>query len=287
MSLRFEPSHHVVDRGLAETDGDSTLVVDNAVAAVALDFGDEFRVRGSPTFLAENDPVAADALTSLSRVDEERKRRLDGGEEWDGSLPTDRETVERLLDFERRFAADTDAWVARLHGIDEFAVFGDGDPLYRSIPHETFIRELDDATTGFVDAATDAVSELRGVAVLPVDPLVTWTAAETGYELNAEILRIAVDADSSDHDGHETWRWFGLSDLVYVRTVPERDELALQWREANGTSLLERGKRRFTRLFRGDPPTRLSVPETTLDPVTETFVQLRESLDYEYRVDAE
>ena len=312
MSLRFDPSHHVVDRGLAESAaGDPTIRVDNAVAAVALDWGDEFRVRASPSFLREHDPAAADALAALERVppderrddggadrdesdrrDEEGARRDDGGDGRNGRgnrresggherrarLPEDRETVAALLDFESRFADDEDAWAARLFGVDEFAVLAAGTPFYRSIPHETYIRDLNDAVPGFVDAAAAATAEYSGVAVLPVDPIVRWSVDGAEHQLNAETVRISGAGD-------DRWRWFDLSKLAYVRAVPERGELAFQWRDPGGPSLVARARKRFTRLFTGEPPKRLSASGGTLRELIRTFARLREALDYEFVVD--
>lgn len=286
MSFRFDPSHRVADRGLAESEGgDPSIRVDNAVAAVALDHGDEVRVRASPKAL-RSDPAAAEAFAALERVPRSERRDADGADDRrdDGSerrarLPEDREAVEALLDFEGRFADDEDAWVARLFGVEEYTVFAGGTPLYHSIPHEGFVRDLNDAVPGFVDDAAAAVADVPGVAVLPVDPLVRWTVDGAEYELNAENLRVPGD-------GEDRWRWFDLSKLTYVRAVPERGELALQWAGAGGTSLVVRARKRFTRIFTGDPPTRLAAPGEALRDLTRTLARLREELGYEFVVDA-
>ena len=316
MNLRFDPTHHVADRGLAESPvGDPSIRVDNAVAAVAFDHGDEVRVRASPEGLRGNDPVAAEAFAELDvvaldedssdersgderleaespggerptderagddrRDDEVRDRRSGAGSERRARLPEDRERIEALLDFDGRFADDENAWVARLFDVDEFTVLAGETPIYRSIPHETHVRDLNDAVPGFIDAAAAAVAEFPGVAVLPVDPLARWTVDGTEYALNAETVRFPGS-------GEDRWRWFDLSKLEYARAVPERGELALQWRDPRGTSLVARARTSVTRLFTGAPPTRLPAPGEALRDVTRTLLRLRDDLGYDFVVD--
>lgn len=277
MGLYFDFSHHVVDRGLlGSEDGDPTVRVDNAIASVALAYGDGVRVVADRSLL-DNDPIADRAFSSLSPVSGGECRIGDG--ERRARLPEDRHTVERLLDFDGRFETDTNAWLTRLHGIEEFAVFAGGEPIYRSVPHEHHIRGVNGAVSPFVTTAADAVSGYRGVAILPVDPLFAWHADDTAYELHARGLRIPEQNEKG-------WRWFPLSKLVYVRPAVDRAELTLQWQEARGISPIGRGQNAITKYVNGEPPKRLSASHQQLRGCIESLARLQHALDYEYRIDA-
>lgn len=172
MSLRFDLSPRAVDRGLLESD----------------DGNPSLRALSSLPTLTKN-ASGAEAFSSLPPVDAD-DRRIEEGERR-ARFPNDRAVVEDLLDFEGRFATETDAWLTRLHGIEEFAVFASGKPLYRSIPHETHIRDVNAAAPGFVTTAANAVADYRGGAVLPIDPPVEWHANSGTYEIRARALLVS------------------------------------------------------------------------------------------------
>lgn len=276
---RSEPSHRVVDRELLDPaggEGDPAIRVDNAVASVALEYGEEFRVRASASYLRSVDPRSADAFEDLTPTPP--AEALLGEGERRARFPAGRTAVETLLGLDERWVADEGAADARRLGVEEYAVLSGGEILYRSVPDDRSVREVGAVDRKFLSDLRAAVADFRGVAVLPRDPLVAWRDEEAAYELTAGGLRVSSEAEGDD------WRWFDLSNLDYVRAIPGRSELAFQWREPRG-SLVERAVDRLLGRFRGSPPKRLSVSEETLREVTGTLVRLRRALDYDYRVD--
>ncbi|RLM76610.1 hypothetical protein DVK05_16445, partial [Halorubrum sp. Atlit-8R] len=85
--------------------------------------------------------------------------------EFRASLPEDRALVESVLEIAD---GDTDAWADRLFHLVEFAVLTDRSWLYRSVPHETHIREINAGEhEGVIEKLNETFAQVRGSAIVP------------------------------------------------------------------------------------------------------------------------
>ncbi len=280
----FRSTHRLVYNDAALSSGDdedAATAVENVVVDAVSNFGTEVRIAGDFDWIRERVPRMWRGLERFEPVPAD-ERRLTGGPERRAPLPQDAAAVAAALDFDGDW--DEDAWVARLFYVDEFAIYDDEQWRYRSVPHETHVRDLNaDGADDMLEAVRDALADVPGVAVFPTDddlglePLARWEAHGVAYTLSPTSLRVTGE-------GGGTHR-FSLDSLEYVRAYPDRRELACQWRRG-GSSLLSSGFRRIVRRFTADRPTRLRFETRRELAVAErTLRELREALDYAYRIE--
>ncbi|ERG92138.1 MAG: hypothetical protein J07HQW1_02173, partial [Haloquadratum walsbyi J07HQW1] len=84
-----------------------------------------------------------------------------------GRTPHGCASVDSLLKIQ---ANETDEWTDRLFNIEAFAVLTDQSWTYRSVPHETHIREINTAGhNGLIEELHKPREQLRGATVEPYD----------------------------------------------------------------------------------------------------------------------
>ncbi|ERG98278.1 MAG: hypothetical protein J07HQX50_02313 [Haloquadratum sp. J07HQX50] len=87
--------------------------------------------------------------------------------EYRAALPKDCASVDSLLKIQPN---ETDEWTDRLFNIEAFAVLTDKSWTYRSVPHETHIREINTAGhNGLREELHTRLEQLRGATVKPYD----------------------------------------------------------------------------------------------------------------------
>ncbi|MHC3381494.1 hypothetical protein [Haloarcula sp. H-GB5] len=160
-----EPTHKLVMQspsGVKDWDEEGIIGVENRAMEVILD-------RGS-TVHVELDPAHGQFETlrnKLTQVPESDRIFVASEHEHRAVLPEDRTSVDSLLEIQ---ANDTDEWTDRLFNIEAFAVLSDQSWTYRSVPHETHIREINTAGhDGLVEELHKTLEQLRGATVKPFD----------------------------------------------------------------------------------------------------------------------
>jgi len=259
------PTHRVVCRLAGPASDDpSWIAVENSVVGVAIAHGTALHVTTTPAALDRMvDTVVRDEFVQVTD-----SGRLSGDTEF--RADADSQAAAQLL--AGAFEAG-DEWADRVFAIDEFAVVGPEGWLYRSVPHHAHIRELDaDGAKRFLRAVRAAVSEFPRTAVVPDEPLVTWTEDGERTELWPTTLRRGTGQDRSA---------FALDRLASVR--PTADGVALRWQEPAST--LARLGQQIRRTVGTTPPARLSVPdEATRSRVQSGLAELADELGYGYTV---
>ncbi|WP_135827409.1 hypothetical protein [Halorussus halobius] len=243
-----ESTHRVVTRqpaGANDWDETGRITVENRVVEALVPYG-------TAVHLCVDSGVAplGDLTERLARVGEGGRVLSGARPEYRARLPEDADVLLSALAVE---PGDTDAWVARLDALHEFAVVTPESWLYRSVPHHAHIRELNaTARDGALAAVADELAPVAGSAVVPVDGLASWRSGDFRYELAWDALRRRKTGDSQ-------WTAFDLSGLRRVEPRPERAELVARWRPVD--SWPRRLVARVVRPASVDPPTRIEFPD--------------------------
>ncbi|QCS42948.1 hypothetical protein [Natrinema versiforme] len=277
---RIDPTHRLVVRSpsaAAESDRPDPLAVENRIVEIAMDSADAVHCCLDRSFLDAADPARTKACNRLHRVRESDRVLASGEPEYRAALPADRDAVRAYLSVDRE---NTDAWLARVFGIAEFAIITDDSWLYRSVPHHDHIRELNaNAVDGFLDDVTASLESIPGSGVVPFDGLGTWQTEEYRYAVTARSIRRSTDGDR--------WQTFDLDRLRAVSLVPERSELLLRWDSPATDSWTRRAFRTVVGRGSTEPPSRVSLPdrETTAE-FAGALREVADRLEYEFTVEA-
>lgn len=269
-----EPTHRLVVRereAIDDADPAGALAVENRVVDVAMQ-------HGTAVHLCIDDNLTGDRLAllreTLHPVEDDVRVLENATPEYRAGLPMDADILETALSLPE---GDTDAWLDRLFGLAELAVVTDDTWLYRSVPHETHIREINaEAVEGYLGTLHRELSDIPGTAIVPHGPLASWNTDGCRYELTWDALRERQDGDQ--------WRSISLERLDRIKPEPERSDLVLQWARPTGASRVVRGIRRVSGSETGFPPTRLTVQTAALSTVLDWFRDLKARLDYEYEL---
>lgn len=274
-------THTVVTRTSSTSNDEGTgwIDVENIVVKVAMRYGTAVHFRISEEELHEYDP---EAMTIVR----ERFERIAEGEcvldrenypEFRAAPPSDTAAVKDCL-----AVGEGDAWLGRLYGVYEFAVVRNETWLYHSIPHESYLQDLNaEAADGFLEAATAIVDSKPKFGLFPAGSLASWEADSRRYELEPISKSLGFeDLNSGD------WTVFSLNRLAAIYPDAKRLELVLRWSGPPETdSLAIRGLRRIFARFSTDPPTRIGVHDReTFNEVLDAFRMVAAKLDYDFTV---
>lgn len=265
-----DPTHRLVRRD-RDAVGDAAptglLGVENRVVAIAIRYG-------SAVHLCLDSGHFEDARERLTRLTGSDRALENTVPEYRAELPAATDSVDAVLSVPE---GDTAAWQARLFGLAELAVVADDTWLYRSVPHETHIREINaDAAEGYLETLQAELRDVPATAIVPHGPVASWETEGREYTLTWDALRERTDGGG--------WRSVSLERLRYVGAEPERSELVFEWSEPAGISRVVRG---LTRVFGGGqdyPPTRVGVPAGDVEPILDAFEDLRSRLAYDYEI---
>ncbi|MUV48582.1 hypothetical protein ACNO8S_19655 (plasmid) [Haloarcula sp. KBTZ06] len=268
-----EPTHRLVSRslsGVKDWDELGGVTVENRAIRVLMDYGTVVHLELEPKH-GQFETVQRE----LVRVPDSKCMFVRSDHEFRASLPEDRVVIESVLEIPD---GDTDAWTDRLFYFDEFAVLTDQSWLYRSVPHETHIREINPGGhEGVIEELNETLDPVRGSAVVPFGGLVSWTTDDTTYDLKWDSLYCSNKEKSASYD---------LERLKQVTVLFSEDSLRLDWKPVSQESLLRRTIWRVLNPESATPPAHVEIPAgEDGEKILEAFRQLREKLGYEYSVE--
>lgn len=216
-------THTVVTRtsSVSTDEGTGWIDVENAVVAVAMRYGTAVHFRISEDELHEYDSEALSIVRERFERVPENECVLDREKypEYRAVLPSDTASVRECL-----AVREGDAWLGRLYGVFEFAVVCGETWLYHSIPHESYLQDLNSAAAdGFLEAAAAIVDSKPKFGLFAV-PLVSWEADGRRYRIGPESKSLGFE-----DMGHENWTAFSLGRLVAIHSNAERLEVVLRW----------------------------------------------------------
>jgi hypothetical protein len=276
-----EPTHTVVTCTSKVWNEEDTgwIDVENSVVEVAMRYGTAVHFRISGDELGEYDPEAATIVRERFEPVDESECVLDREKypEFRATLPEDVDAVTVCLAIR-----GDDTWLGRLYGVYEFVVVRDGTWLYHSIPHESYLQDVNgDGADGFLEQVATIVDSTPEFGLFPAGSLVSWEADGRQYELHPASKSLGFE---DLHGGG--WTGFSLDNLTAIYPEPERLELVCRWGEPPKTdSRVLRGIGRIISRFTADPPTRIGVPDRrTLDEVLGAFRTIATKLDYDLAV---
>jgi hypothetical protein len=273
-----DQTHRVVTRTsiVSNDEGTGWVEVENTVIEATMHYGTAIHICINGEILRRCSPETLATVRQLTRLrDSETVLTNSGYPEYRASFPSDADTVRACLDPD-----GDDAWLARLFGTYELAVVREDVWLYHSVPHHSHIREVNATVDGVLDEVNDALDSIRGSAVFPVGPLVSWQADGRRYEIVPEFERFRI----TDID-EQIWV-FSIDKLRAVHPNEDRLGLVLRWNSTAETdSIVIRGLRRLLPQSPTDPPTRINVPDReTLDEILDALLMVAAKLDYEFTV---
>ncbi|EMA72690.1 hypothetical protein [Halorubrum distributum] len=268
-----EPTHRLVTRrlsGVKDWDELGGVTVENRAIRVLMDYGTVVHL--------ELDPKHGQFETvqrELAQVPDSKCIFVGSDHEFRASLPEDRALVESLLEIPD---GDTDAWTDRLFYFVEFVVLTDQSWLYRSVPHEAHIREINaGGIEGVIEKLNETFAQVRGSAVVPFGGLVSWTTGGTTYDLKWNSLYCSDREKSASYD---------LERLRQVTALFSENLVRLDWKPVPAESLLRRTVWRVLGSGSAAPPPQVEIPAgEDGEKILDAFRQLRERLGYEYDVE--
>lgn len=268
-----EPTHRLVSRslsGVKDWDELGGVTVENRAISVLMDYGTVVHLGLDPKH-GQFETVQRE----LVQIPDSECIFVGSDHEFRASLPEDRALVESLLEVP---GGDTDAWTDRLFYFVEFAVLADQSWLYRSVPHETHIREINArGHEGVIERLNDTFAQVRGSAVVPFGELVSWTTDGTTYDLKWDSLYRSDRQERSSYD---------LERLRQVTALFSENLVRLDWKPVSEESLLRRTVWRVLGSESATPPAQVEIPPgEDGEKILDAFHQLREKLGYEYDVE--
>ncbi|KDE58067.1 hypothetical protein EL22_07435 [Halostagnicola sp. A56] len=268
-----EPTHRLVTRslpGVRDSDDAGRVTAENRVVDILLEYGSAVNLRIDPKH-GQFETVRSE----LARVPESEQVLAGSGREFRASLPADRPLVESVLELP---ADATDAWVDRTFSLEAFAILTEESWLYYSVPHETHIRECNASERDeLVATLNEALEQVPGSAVVPVDGVTSWTTDGARYELTWDRLKRNPDANGSVA--------YDLERLQRVRVGTTEPALRFDWRPASAESVPRRAWWWLRDSEAARPPTRVRVLDSArAREILDAFDRLRSSLEYSYEV---
>ncbi|GEM_PF-3817011 len=214
-------------------------------------------------------------ISTETHIPESKSIFVGSDYEFRASLPEDRALVESVLEIPD---SDTDAWTDRLFHLVEFTVLTDQSWLYRSVPHEAHIREINaGGHEGVIEKLNETLDQVRGSAVVPFSGLASWTINGTTYDLKWDSLYCSDREKSASYD---------LERLRKVTVLFPENVLHLDWKPVSEESLLRRTVWRVLGSESATPPARVEIPaDEGGEKILDASRQLREKLGYEYDVE--
>ena len=268
-----EPTHRLVSRSLSDVkdwDELSHVTVENRAIRVLMDYGTVVHLGLDPKH-GQFETVQRE----LTQVPDSKCIFVGSDHEFRASLPEDRALVESVLEIPD---GDTDAWTDRLFSFVEFAVLTDHSWLYRSVPHEAHIREINvGGHEEVIEKLNETLDQVRGSAIVPFGGFASWTTDGTTYDLKWNSLYCSYREKSASYD---------LERLRQVTALFSENLVRLDWKPVSEESLLRRTVWRVLGSESATPPARIEIPTgEDGEKILDAFHQLREKLGYEYDVE--
>ncbi|MBX0304559.1 hypothetical protein [Haloarcula salinisoli] len=158
--LNARPSSDVDDRS-----ADGLIGVENRVVDVAMEYGTAVHLDVDPGH-GQFELLQRE----LTQVPDRDRVFVESDHEYRANLPADRSLVDALLD-----VPDGDRWAYsdRLFALEAVAVLTEQSWTYRSVPHETHIRELNAAgQDGLLAELEDMLERVPGTDIVALDDAV-------------------------------------------------------------------------------------------------------------------
>ncbi|MFC5368618.1 hypothetical protein [Salinirubrum litoreum] len=269
-----DPTHRLVTRnlsGVKDWDEAGGVTVENQAIAILLEYGTTVHLCLDPKH-----SQFKTVQNKFTRVPELERTIIGSDQEYLVSIPENRALVESLLAIS---ACETDEWVDRTFYLTEFAILNGRSWVYRSVPHETHIREIN-ATEhdGVIQKLNEALEQVRGSAVVPFDGLVSWTAEAKDYKLDWNALY--------RHTGKDAYVGYDLERLQHVVVQFSENSLHLDWRSTSEESLVRRTIWRVLDSEATTPPDQIGLPRGEQEKkVVSALHWLRANLNYSYDIE--
>jgi len=268
-----EPTHRFVTRGfpgVKDWDEDGWVTVENQIIAILLEYGTTVHLCLDPKH-SQFKTVESE----FTRVPESERTIIGPDQEYQVSIPENRNLVESLLEIS---TGETDEWADRTFYLTEFAILNGRSWVYRSVPHEAHIREINATEhNGMVQKLNKALEQVRGSAVVPFDGLVSWTAEAKEYKLDWNALY--------RHTGEDSYVGYDLERLQHVVVQFSENALHLDWRTTSEESLIRRIIWQVLDSEATTPPDQIGLPRGEQEKkVVSVLHWLRANLDYSYDI---
>ncbi|SDY97350.1 hypothetical protein [Halopenitus persicus] len=268
-----EPTHRLVSRslsGVRDWDELGRVKVENRAMRVLMDYGTAVHL-GLDLKHSQFETVQQE----LTQVPDSKCIFIGSDHKFRASLPEDRALVESVLEIPD---GDTAAWTDRLFNLVEVVVLTDQSWLYRSVPHEAHIREINArGHGGAIEKLSDTFAQVRGSAIVPFGELASWTINGTTYDLRWNSLYCSHKEKSASYD---------LERLRQVNVLFPENVLHLDWKPMSEESLLRRMIWRVLGSESATPPARVEIPaDEDGEKILDAFRQLRDKLGYKYDVE--
>ena len=269
-----DPTHRLVTRRADGEAGDaSPIQAENRAVSVLMDYGSAVHLELDP----EHDQYET-VRRELERVPDSVCLFPGSENEFRASLPEGRAVVESVLEVPGGAKASSDAFTFRMFSVARFAVVTDQSWLYRSVPHETHVREIN--AVGHEGAIADlnaTLAHVRESAVVPFGDLTSWTVDGVTYSLDWDALHRSRDGTDVRYD---------ITRLRQVTVLSSEPSLRFDWAPAGEASGLRRVVSRVLGSERASPPTRVEIPAgSDGDEIVGAFRELRAKLGYTYDVE--
>lgn len=158
------PTHKLVTRdraGIRDWDETGIVTVENRALDVLMEYGTSVRLEVDSNH-SRFDAVERQ-LTSVDTVD---RLFVDSTHEFAASLQEDRRFLTSFLSVS---PGETTEWTDRLFHVEAVAVLRDGSWLYRSVPHEPHIREINARECAeLIEELHELFDQVQGSAVVPL-----------------------------------------------------------------------------------------------------------------------
>jgi hypothetical protein len=269
-----DPTYRLVTRnlsGVKDWDEAGGVTVENQVIAILLEYGTTVHLCLDPKHSRFKT-----VQSEFTRVPESERTIIGSDQEYQVSIPENRALVESLLEIS---AGETDGWVDRTFYLTEFAILNGRSWVYRSVPHETHIREINATEYDEVTQRLNkALGQVRGSAVVPFDELVSWTAEAKEYKLDWNALY--------QHTGKGGYVGYDLDRLQHIVVQLSENVLCLSWRSSSEESLARRTIWRVLDSEAATPPNQIGLPHGEQGKkVVSALHWLRVNLDYSYDIE--
>ncbi|MFW6320230.1 MAG: hypothetical protein ACOC0Z_00135 [Halohasta sp.] len=157
------PTHRLVatnPSGVKDWDKEGLIDVENQTVDVVLDYGSIVHIDVDP---AHSQFEAIE--NELTQLPKSERIFIGSDYEYRAVLPEDRSFIDSVLKTQ-----NTDEWHDRLFNIHAFAVLADQSWIYRSVPHESHIREINTASnSGLIKKLHKTLEQLQGATVEQFD----------------------------------------------------------------------------------------------------------------------
>lgn len=252
---------------------------ENRLIDAATTYGDRVTAVLWEDGVSEAKPEQFDEFTAtFSRQAEEDRTWPEDGIEYSAQLPEGRDALLELLSLSEDGDPDPH-W--RLYDVRHVIVTVEDEWICHVFPESKFERDLRITPVGeeLLDAASERVTPIDGVGLFPVPALCEWTGEQNRYTLKPDRLGV-----TPIHRPSAATEWYPIQQLAQIFVDAERRTIRLAWQRSDG--VLSTLRRSVFGSRPRDPPAEVRCAESTgFEEIEAAFRSLRETCNYEYRIE--